>query len=311
MNRLHVSASVKGLAWGLFAISIWVSWMLATRWGVRGTLDFWDLTALRFAAAGAILAPVALKAGLDPRRLGSGGASGIAIWAAMIAGAGFIYSLAAAAGFMFAPIAHGSVMLPGTMPLFVALLSVVVLGEKIAPARRAGFLLIPLGVLCLAWAGIAHGTGGEWRGQLIFVGAAFLWACYTIAMRKSGLSPLGAAALVSAWSAILYLPYYALFHGENLVRAGWPEILGQALMQGALSSVVSLVAYNRALQLLGASRGAALASLVPVLATLFAIPLLDEWPAPLDWLGVAIISIGVYLATGGPTPWGRIAGHAA
>lgn len=281
--------------------------MLATRWGVRGTLDFWDLTALRFAAAGLILAPVAWKTGLDPRRIGHGGAQGIAIWAAMVAGAGFVYALAAAAGFLFAPIAHGSVMLPGTMPLFVALLSVLVLGEKIAPARRVGFLLIPLGVVCLAWAGIAHGAGGEWRGQLIFVGAAFLWACYTIAMRKSGLSPLAAAALVSVWSAILYLPFYALFHGDNLARAGWPEILGQSLMQGVLASVVSLVAYNRALELLGASRGAALASLVPVLATIFAIPLLGEWPQSLDWLGVAVISAGVYLATGGPTPWGRSA----
>jgi drug/metabolite transporter (DMT)-like permease len=39
-----------------------------------------------------------------------------------------------------------------------------------------------------------------------------------------------------------------------------------------------------------------------VFATLCAIPLLGEWPAPLDWLGVAVISTGVYLASGGPIP---------
>jgi drug/metabolite transporter (DMT)-like permease len=305
MTDSPANQSLKGLAWGLFAISIWVSWMLATRWGVRSTLDSWDLTALRFASAGAILFPVAWRNGLDPRRIGPGAAQGIAIWAAMVAGAGFVYSLIVATGFLYAPIAHGSVMLPGTMPLFVALLSVLILGEKIAVQRRAGFLLIPAGVLCLAWAGIVHGEGGEWRGQAIFVASALLWAGYTIAMRKSGLSPLAAAALVCVWSAILFLPYYAIFHGANLARAGWGEIAFQTLIQGVLSSVVSLVAYNRALQLLGASRGAAIASLVPVLATLCAIPLLGEWPAPLDWLGVAIISIGVYLATGGPLPFRR------
>lgn len=293
--------AAKGLGWGLFAISIWVSWMLATRWGVRSNLDFWDLTALRFGSAGLILLPVALKRGLDPRKVAPG-AAGWLLWAAMVAGAGFAYQLVAASAFLFAPISHGSVMLPGTMPLFVAGLSVLFLGERIAPARRAGFFLIPVGVVCLAWVGFAHGAGGEWRGQVLFVLAAFLWATYTIAMRKAGTPPLQAAALVCVWSAILYLPFYAFFSGDGLARAGWGEIAFQTLIQGVLSSVVSLVAYNRALQLLGASRGAALASLVPVLATILAIPLLGEWPAPLDWLGVAIISTGVYLATGAPLP---------
>jgi drug/metabolite transporter (DMT)-like permease len=294
--------AAKGLAWGLFAISIWVSWMLATRWGVRSSLDFWDLTALRFASAGAILLPVALRGGgLDPRKVAPG-AGGLLLWAVMVAGAGFVYQLVAASGFLFAPISHGSVMLPGTMPLFVATLSVLFLGERIAPSRRAGFFLIPVGVVCLAWVGFAHGAGGEWRGQALFVCAAFLWASYTIAMRKAGTPPLRAAALVCVWSAIFYLPLYAAIAGDGLARASWGEIALQTLVQGVLSSVVSLVAYNRALQLLGASRGAALASLVPVLATVLAIPLLGEWPAPLDWLGVAIISTGVYLATGAPLP---------
>lgn len=293
--------ALTGLAWGLFAISIWVSWMLATRWGVRSSLSVWDLTALRFASAGLILLPFALRRGLDPRRI-TPGAAGWGLWAAMVIGAGFVYQLVAASGFAFAPISHGSVMLPGTMPLFVALLSVLLLGERIAPTRRVGFLLIPAGVICLAWVGFAHGEGGEWRGQLLFVLSALLWASYTIAMRKSGLSPLDAAAIVCVWSAILFLPFYALFAGDGLSRAGWGEIAFQTLIQGVLSSVVSLVAFNRALQLLGASRGAALASLVPVLATLCAIPLLGEWPAPLDWVGVAVISTGVYLAAGGPLP---------
>ncbi|MBI1244173.1 MAG: EamA family transporter [Alphaproteobacteria bacterium] len=299
MNDSH--NATKGLAWGLFAISIWVSWMLATRWGVHSSLDFWDLTALRFGSAGLIMLPVALRGGLSPRTLGPG-AKGWLLWATMIAGAGFVYQLCAASAFVFAPISHGSVMLPGTMPLFVAGLSVVFLGERIAPARRAGFLLIPVGVLCLAWVGFAHGAGGEWRGQALFVTAALLWASYTIAMRKAGTQPLQATALVCVWSAVFYLPFYALLGGDGLARAGWGEIAFQTLIQGVLSSVVSLIAYNRALQLLGASRGAALASLVPVLATVFAIPLLGEWPAPLDWLGVAIISTGVYLATGAPLP---------
>jgi drug/metabolite transporter (DMT)-like permease len=294
------NAALEGYAWGLFAISIWVSWMVATRAGANSSLDTFDLAALRFGSAGLILLPFALKHGLDPRRIGWG------VWAALVCGAGIVYAIASAAGFWYAPISHGSVMLPGTMPMFVAILSVLILGEKIVGPRRAGFVLIPLGVIVLVFAGAHHGTGGEWRGQLIFASAALLWAIYTIAMRKSGLAPLTGAAIVCVWSAILYLPPYALYAfatgGAGLAGAGWGEIALQTLIQGVLSSVVALYAYNRAIAILGSSRGAALGSLVPVLATLAAIPILGEWPAGTDWLGLAAITVGVYLATGAPLP---------
>jgi drug/metabolite transporter (DMT)-like permease len=295
-----MNTSLKGYAWGLFAISIWVSWMVATRGGVKSSLDTFDLTALRFASAGLILLPVALKHGLHPGRIGWG------IWLALICGAGVVYSIVSAAGFWYAPISHGSVMLPGTMPMFVAILSVLILGERIVGTRRMGFVLIPLGVAVLVFAGAHHGTGGEWRGQAIFVSAALLWAIYTIGLRKSGLPRLTAAAIVCVWSAILYLPPYALYAfatgGAGLAGAGWGEIALQTLVQGVLSSVVALYAYNRAIAILGSSREAALGSLVPVLATLSAIPILGEWPAGTDWLGLAAITVGVYLATGVPLP---------
>jgi drug/metabolite transporter (DMT)-like permease len=41
---------------------------------------------------------------------------------------------------------------------------------------------------------------------------------------------------------------------------------------------------------------------VPALSALFAIPLLGEWPSEADWLGIILISAGVYLASGGPLP---------
>jgi hypothetical protein len=51
---------------------------------------------------------------------------------------------------------------------------------------------------------------------------------------------------------------------------------------------------------LDASDIAAFGALVPALSALFAIPLLEEWPNGTDWVGMALISAGVYLASGGP-----------
>jgi drug/metabolite transporter (DMT)-like permease len=39
-----------------------------------------------------------------------------------------------------------------------------------------------------------------------------------------------------------------------------------------------------------------------VKAALLAIPALGEWPKPVDWLGIVVITVGVYLASGGPLP---------
>jgi drug/metabolite transporter (DMT)-like permease len=42
--------------------------------------------------------------------------------------------------------------------------------------------------------------------------------------------------------------------------------------------------------------------LVSALSAPLAIPLLDEWPNKTDWVGIVLISAGVYLASGGPLP---------
>ena len=73
-----------------------------------------------------------------------------------------------------------------------------------------------------------------------------------------------------------------------------------------LAVTTSLDAWDiAALRFGAASAGAAFAALVPALSALLAIPLLGEWPDPTDWVAIALISAGVYLASGGPVPESR------
>jgi drug/metabolite transporter (DMT)-like permease len=48
---------------------------------------------------------------------------------------------------------------------------------------------------------------------------------------------------------------------------------------------------------------------VPVLSALFAIPVLGEWPNEAEWIGIALVSVGVYLASEGPLPSSSRAGE--
>jgi drug/metabolite transporter (DMT)-like permease len=70
------------------------------------------------------------------------------------------------------------------------------------------------------------------------------------------------------------------------------------LLQGVLSGIVALVAFNTGIERLGASKGAAFVALVPVVATLLAIPILGEWPDLAAIIGVMTTSLGVLLASG-------------
>ena len=247
------------------------------------------------AAAGLLLAPVVYKQGLGIERIG------LKTWLIIVAGAGLPYVLISSSGLLFAPAAHAGALIPGTMPLWAALLAMFFLREKIAGIRKLGLMLIPLGILIFVGAGLTDFASGNWRGQVLFLAAAMCWASFTVAMRsagQSGFTPLHAAAVVSVVSAAIYLPVYALLLPHRIMDAPLGAIITQTLFQGVFVSIISLVAYARAIAILGASLGASFASLVPVLAMLTAIPLLGEWPKSSDYIGIAAITFGVFLSSG-------------
>jgi drug/metabolite transporter (DMT)-like permease len=286
---------LTGAMWGVFAISIWVGWILLTRYGVTTSLSPYDITALRFGCAGLLLLPIVMREGFAIRKIG------LRLFCVICIGAGVPYVLIASGGLKFAPAAHAGALVPGTMPLWAALLAMIFLGEKIGGARRIGLLMMPVGIVIFVGAGLTDFQSGNWRGHLLFLTAAFCWASFTVAMRRAsskGLTPLHAAAIVSVVSALWYLPVYVWLLPHRIAEASWNVIILQTIYQGVVVSIISLFAYAKSVGILGASLGASFASLVPVLAMLAAIPLLGEVPAPADYFGIAAVTAGVFLSSG-------------
>ena len=268
---------------------------MLTRYGVTTTLSPYDITALRFACAGLLLAPVVYRRGWGIRQVG------LSKWLVIVCCAGVPYVLIASSGLQFAPAAHAGALVPGTMPLWAALLAMFFLKEKIAGVRKLGLMLIPVGIIIFVGAGLTDFASGNWRGHLLFLAAAMTWASFTVAMRpagQSGFTPLQAAAVVSVVSAVVYLPIYLFFLPHRIMEAPLGAVIIQTVYQGIFVSIISLFAYARSVSILGASLGASFASLVPVLAMLTAIPLLSEWPKASDYIGIAAITFGVFLSSG-------------
>lgn len=280
-------AAGRGMALGLLAVLIWAGYFVASRAAVLGGLSPADLTALRFGVAGLLLLPLAWRhrGALTPVQI-----------AVLMCGAGAPYMLISVIGLAYAPAAHGAVLQPGTIPLFSALLATLWLGEPFGRRRVAGLGLSALGVAMVGAGGLAVAAPGAWKGHLLFLLGGFCWALYTVAARAWRVDPWAATALVSVWSAILYLPVYLLVFESGLAAAPPTALLFHGLYQGVLTGIVALAAWSTAVGLAGAGRVAALTALVPCLGAVLAVPILDERLGPVEIVGLAIVSLGLFLA---------------
>jgi len=296
LSKPTTSEYIRGSLYGLAAVSIWASWIVAARLGLKTSLTPWDITAIRFGVAGLILLPYLLKKGLAVDRLGGLGL------AAIVMGGGAPMVLVSYAGLLFAPAAHAASLYTALIPLYVAILAAVVLGEAFTVAKRIGLVLIVTGVLGIVWG--AGGTIGSRQniGHALFIAAGMLWACYTVAMRKARLEGLHAAAIAAVASLVTYVPVYAIISRASLFNASWRDLALQAFVHGVLVAVISFWFIGRAVSLLGASNGSAFAALAPAITAILAIPILGEWPATSDWIAMLLISGGVYIASGGLLP---------
>jgi drug/metabolite transporter (DMT)-like permease len=285
------NSRAAGYAAVICAVTIWGAWVALTRYAVIGSLTPAAVTLLRVGIPVILLAPVLFRIGVWPK-------GKTVPFLFCILGAGAPFLLIIGNGMRYAPTADVGPLVPGTMPLIVAALSVAIFKEKLGWARALGFALCLAGVLTIAGRSILTSSGNTSFGHLLLVTAAFCWACYTVAFRLVGVTAIEMAALVSFWSALVMLPFGLPPLIEAFNKGAHGDIMVQAAIQCLGSGLVALILYNIGIARLGASRAAAFVALVPALATLIAIPLLKEIPDGASIFGVVTTGAGVLLASG-------------
>lgn len=287
-----------GILCGLLTAIIWGVQSVVSRHAMLIDLTPADVTILRFTSAAAVLLPWALRH-MRPFPVGSLGWPRAWVMALLI---GPLYSLILVGGASFAPALHSSIISPGLIPVFTALLIFLVTGERAGRMRLIGLGIIVLGIGIFSRDALAMTPSrpDAWIGDLLFVLIAFLWAIFGLLARRWGVSSLEVTA-ASCLLSVPLLAIVALALPIHMARAPFAELLLQALYQGVLVGVVALYLYARSVATLGAARATLFLPLVPVATAAASALLLAEVPSPTEIIGMSIVVSGMLIAFRSPS----------
>jgi drug/metabolite transporter (DMT)-like permease len=306
-----LSPKAVGLIAAVVTVVIWTSFIVIARASADpargGVLNPFDINYARIWGASLILLPwgwwiVRRDRRTQPWAGSLLGLSPLPLRQTLIAGlfGGGLYGMLAYSGFVFAPAAHASVLMPGSLPLWTALLAVLILGDRITPTRALGLALIVGGDLLVGGTSLLHALDGSgvWRGDVLFILASLVWSTYSVLVRRYALDAVRATIAITALAFVTYVPVYTallLLHwvpGQVLV-APFRDVAFQMVFQGVGSVVISGIAFTKMIQYFGPVRSTMITALVPGLSAISAALFLGEPLVWNLWAGLALVTSGI------------------
>ena len=292
MNRPASGAHsvIIGIACGIGAVIFWACGFAAARHGIAIGLSPFDIAFHRYAWAGVAFLPSVLRYGIGNLN-GIGWRRGFAL--ALLGGPG--QAVVSAAGFLVVPLGHGGVIQPSSAALGGVLLATLVLGERLPAVRIYGSIIIVAGVVVIGHEALmtigSHGLAGDFGFAL----AGLMFAIFGMLLCMWRIDPMRATAVISSLT-LLYIPVHAAVFGfDRMIAVGWFENTLQAIVQGVFSGPLAIYLFARSVMLLGASRAAVFAALVPAATLMVGFLALGETPSMEQVAGLAIVLVGFRL----------------
>lgn len=274
------------------AVSIYGGQFVSVRWGLQSGLSAYDIAALRFIVAGAVMLPFFIRLGVFDCA-GLGWKKGIVLAAT----GGVPLTVLSNIGLIFAPAAHASAIQPGTVAVTATTLAYLGMRARLPAGALVGFAIVLSGLAAIA---VAGSTGREGAatiiGDLTFFVAGLGWGVFTWLCGRWQVPSVTGASVVSVLSAVAFLPIYILFLQPGLAAVPWPALAFHGVNQGIMNVAIGLLLWTHGTRTLGVALAARFPPMIPVLGTLIGIPALGEVPSPLAATGVAGIVIGLLIA---------------
>lgn len=194
-------------------------------------------------------------------------------------------------------------LLFGTLPIFAGIFSQLLGIERLGAWRWAA-AVVSFGGVALVALGAAGQVSTEAGGILLALYAPASFALYSIALapyvRAHGTYRVNALISLACLPVMLAAaaPELARTDWSVITPLAWAGLLYSAIVAYALTNLIWFVAVSR----VGAARAAVYANLQPFFGALFALVLISEPMAPLQWAGGIAIALGIVLTRRRPTP---------
>lgn len=192
-------------------------------------------------------------------------------------------------------------MLIGTNPIFTMILAhLFMANDQFTPAKGSGVVLAFGGLLLLLAPALLEGAQATTWGLLAATGAA---ACYAIAtvygkIHLRGLPPLVGPTAQLIMASIYLLPLSLLIEQPYaLPMPSWPA-LSSMLLLAIPSTALAFIIYYRAQEIASPTSLSMITYMVPVVAMVLGVVVLDEQLGWNAYLGFGLIIAGLMIVNG-------------
>ncbi|MBK5653680.1 MAG: DMT family transporter, partial [Rhizobium sp.] len=199
--------------------------------------------------------------------------------------------------------ALNTLLLQSSVPLMVAVWSLVLLGIRLTLGQLLGVLLSLAGVLVI----LLHGdlttlSKIEFnKGDLIFIVALLIFALYSVlSLKRPRIHGLSVAAFTFGCGALFLVPFLIWELGARPVMQLTTTNLLSLFYVAVFPSTLAYLCFNRGVQLIGANRAAPFFHMVPVFGTVMSIVFIGEHPQAFHFIGFALVLAGVFAASRRP-----------
>jgi drug/metabolite transporter (DMT)-like permease len=201
--------------------------------------------------------------------------------------------------------AVNAVLMNSATPLVIIPLAWLLDGERVTPRQLVGVAISMIGIVTIMYRGDPMALLGLRfnPGDLLILAAMPAWGLYSVLLRRrppeiDTISFLFAICFVG-WAILVpfTIAENLFFQAQHLTWAS----AGTALYMGVFAAAGAFVLWNRGVEMVGPSKAGFTIHLVPAFATILAVIFLGESLHPYHAVGVALIMLGVWLATSAKT----------
>ncbi|MBN1178616.1 MAG: DMT family transporter, partial [Anaerolineae bacterium] len=282
LNQLtHSQTFRKGIIWLVISTFAYGSLTVLIKWSISSGLNGETALALRFTMAALIWCAILVmrRQSIWPgaRLAGRAAAIGALVYAtnalAFYRGTGRVTGTLAA-------------VTVAAVPVFVALLAWLMLGEKLTWRGWVALVMVVVGGVMLA--GGLQGSA-DLVGMLWLIGAIFLYSLYVVLSTPltRALSPSISAFYIISGAAVAYWLWGALSGSIDFgfAPSGWLAVASMAL----ISTVLALSTFLAGSRIVGATRAAIVTGMEPLVGAGLSVILLGDRPSLLQIAGGALL----------------------